>query len=440
MADEGPLAHVRSAALLRNTRELLRSPWAKLLAVVIGIVYAFISLVAGYMLEFLHEGVSGVTVQVVANPYSAAWWNYPAVIIEAPSGILVLPFLATVTMVLVGSGVGLGMGAGLVLASRVLRERSLARRGMGATGALAGLTPAMVALLTLGACCSTSAAAAAGIGAVAQASGATYDQLVANAWYLNVFQVAVLGIALLAQEQLLSIFPSLVRARSTGADEQPSEISERRLRARRVGPVRGIVRLSLLIAGALWSVSVLLEWSSAPATGSVVGAVIGGLLQRPFVGVTIVLASLMPAELLSVASLPSFRRWIALYRALLLVCGLSLVVGVPPPLPGWGLGGVGNQVLAARGVGPPWGGTGPPVGAGPELLVILATFELLLGTVSIILALLPGGVLAFLEGDPWFDATGGPLEEGPSDRMPAGTEETPIGGAGAPRALLPSSR
>ncbi len=60
----------------------------------------------------------------------------------------------------------------------------------------------MIALVTLGACCSTTAAATAGLGVIAQASGTSIDELLANNWYIGVFQILVLWIALIAQEQL----------------------------------------------------------------------------------------------------------------------------------------------------------------------------------------------------------------------------------------------
>jgi len=181
------------------------------------------------MLQVGPTGASGTTVTVLTNSPSPAWWNYPALVVITPGGILALPFLATLSMVLMSVGVGVGMGAGLVLATRLVRSWRTARASGGLASSLAGLTPAMVALLTLGACCSTSAAAVGAIGALAEAGGTSYNEILLNSWALNLAQLAVLGVALLAQEQLIRVYGNLVEpsSRSTahGADE-PLRVSE----------------------------------------------------------------------------------------------------------------------------------------------------------------------------------------------------------------------
>ncbi|HKN06862.1 MAG TPA: hypothetical protein VJ021_04570 [Thermoplasmata archaeon] len=216
-----------SLLTLHRTRAILRSRRGRWVATSIGVVYGFVALLAGYMLQIVPTGASGTSAQVLTNSYSPAWWNYPAVLVVTPGGILVLPFLATVSMVLVSIGVGVGMGAGILLAARFFRTWKLARAGRGLASPLAGLTPAMVALLTLGACCSTSAAAAGSIGAIAEVSGTSYDQILLNSWILNVFQVAVLGIALIAQEYLIGVFSNLAKS---GAEPKLSA-SERAARS-----------------------------------------------------------------------------------------------------------------------------------------------------------------------------------------------------------------
>lgn len=411
---------------LRHTRALLRSRGAKALAAGIGVVYALISLYAGLMLEFLPEKVSGFTVQVLSNPYAQASWDYPALLVEWPGGILVLPYLATLSMIVVSTGVGIGMGAGVVLASRLLSDRRAERSrggpGTGAVSLTAGMTPAMIALLTLGACCSTSAAAAAGIGAVAQASGTTYDAVLANSWFLNVFQIAILGVALLAQEHLLAIFGDLSprstsQRRGSLAPREASDpagngpdgdaLASPRDRDRShvglaEGPRRlprwvvGTFRALLLIAGTLWSLSVLIEWALPAAPGAETALVIGGILQRPFVGMTAVAAALFPAVMVTLAARPGLKGLVPIYRVLLLVCGLSLAVGVPPPLTGWGLAGLGNEILGAEGVPASMGGARLPALSAPMLGLTWALFYALLGCFSVLLALRPKGLLSLL--------------------------------------------
>ena len=104
-------------------------------------------------------------------------WNYPGLLIEAPWGFVVLPFFATLSMILVSVGVGLGMAVALLLGAQLLREHRATAGRPTTTGAIAGLTPAMIALVTLGACCSTTAAATAGVGLVAQSSGSSISNL-----------------------------------------------------------------------------------------------------------------------------------------------------------------------------------------------------------------------------------------------------------------------
>lgn len=208
---------------LRRTRAVLRSRRGRALAVSIAVIYGFIALLAGYMLQIVPTGASGTTVRVLTNSYSPAWWNYPAILVVTPGGVVVLPFLSTISMVLVSIGVGVGMGAGILLASQFFRTWKLARAGRGLASPLAGLTPAMVALLTLGACCSTSAAAAGSIGAIAEVSGTSYDQILLNSWILNVFQVVVLAIALVAQEYLIGVFSNLAKPGAQPRSNAPEQ-------------------------------------------------------------------------------------------------------------------------------------------------------------------------------------------------------------------------
>ncbi|MHB1931582.1 MAG: hypothetical protein ACYCPV_01120, partial [Thermoplasmata archaeon] len=81
-------------------------------------------------------------------------WNYPGLLLVAPWGVVTLPFFATVAMVVVSAGVGLGMGVAVLLTVRLLRSRRSEAAGATALGSVAGLSPAIIAFITLGACCS----------------------------------------------------------------------------------------------------------------------------------------------------------------------------------------------------------------------------------------------------------------------------------------------
>jgi hypothetical protein len=361
----------------------------------IGISYGLVALVAGYMLEFVRTGASGTTVVVLTNPYSPAWWNYPALIVITPAGVLALPFFATVSMVLVSIGVGLGMGAGLLVALRFVRSwRSAKASGRPATS-LAGMTPAMVAVLTLGACCSTSAAAAGGIGAVAVASGTTYNQILLNSWFLNVFQIVVLAVALLAQELLISMYDSLLQGSS---EADPTMAASAKLAASAGRTPWLALRVFLVIGGTLWVLALLIETATPTQGAPLAGVALGGLLQHVLVGGTAIAAGLTPTVLLGTVGRRGLRTVIGGARWLLLVAGATVAVGVPPPMNGWGLTGLGNYLLGSLGVPGNLGGVVPPGGAGLGLDFVIASIYALLGVFGMVVALYPHRVLSGLMG------------------------------------------
>jgi hypothetical protein len=213
---------VVSLLLLRNSRSILAGRRIHATAAGVGALYALIAMYFGSMLVLSYppfQVESYIALVVGGSP----WWNYPAVLVETPHFVLALPFLSTVVMVLVSAGVGFGMTvAGLLVRSLVRAHRA---RPAGIAGvSAAGLTPALVALVTLGACCSTTAAASAGVVLVAAVTGTSVAFALANSWYLGLFQLAVLGLGLLAQEQLVMIYgrlPELVLRRVE--DSAPTE-------------------------------------------------------------------------------------------------------------------------------------------------------------------------------------------------------------------------
>lgn len=379
-----------SLLTLRRTRGLVRGRRGRAVAVSIAVLYGFVALFAGYMLQFGSTGSSGTTVELLTNPHSPAWWNYPALLVIAPGGLLALPVLAAVSMVLVSVGVGLGMGAGILLATRFFRSWKSARAEGGATSTLAGLTPAMVALLTLGACCSTSAAAVGGIGALAEASGTSYDQILLNPWFLNVFQVTVLGIALLAQEQLIAVYGNLVGS--------PPVIAPRATVSATVEPLRArwpalTLRMFLVIAGTLWALALLIEVASPTPGAPLAAFVLGALWQHAFLGGIAIAAGLVPAILWGVRSQGRFHGLVSVGRALLFAGAVSVVVGAPPPLSTWGIYGLGNEILGAVGVPGNLGGVVAPGGSGVVVDLAFSALYAALGCLTMFLALRPGQLL-----------------------------------------------
>ncbi|HKV90867.1 MAG TPA: hypothetical protein VJQ43_06735, partial [Thermoplasmata archaeon] len=271
------------------------------------------------------------------------------------------PFLATVTMIVVSIGVGIGMSVGLVLAYRLLRQ---GREGAGRSatfGSVTGLTPAMIALVTLGACCSTTAAATAGIGVVAQASGTTLQNVLANSWYLNVLQVGVLWVALIAQEQLLTVYGRIFRV------DEPAPSVEATVPVDARFLVGATLRVVLLLGGVTWSLALAAEWTSPvpPALGG--GYLVATLLEHLLPGFFAIAAALFAVSTYQALRGPG-RTGVAL-RASLLVAGGSLALWVPAPIASAGVFGLGNELLGAVGFPGSWGAVVPP-SVGPLALAL----------------------------------------------------------------------
>ncbi len=389
MASDGAFPRFVSFATLPRTRALIRGGRGFALAAGVALAYAVISLIAGAMLLIGPTGLAQTSVQQLSDP-GGGWWNYPALLVTAPGGILFLPFFGTLSMILVSIGVGLGMGAGIVLAVRVLRQRR-APKGAGAAGTIAGLTPAMLALVTLGACCSTSAAAAAGIGAIAQSAGSTYNAVVLNSWYLNLFQIAVLAVALLAQERLVAIYADFLAPEPAVSDAVRSTAPAR-------GPgLHGVpaiaVRTFLVAGGTLWGIAGLLEIAAPPSGAPVLAVLLLALWQHPYLGLIVIAAGLAPGELLAVLG----RRSLQLpARGLLALAALSVAVGLPPPMPSYGAYGLGNALLGLGSRPGPWA-VAPGVGTP---LLFAAGWDVayaLLGVAALGIALFPARMLGWID-------------------------------------------
>lgn len=205
---ERPYRSLRAGLGLPRTRALVRGRAGRSIVAGFAAIYLGLAMVLGGMIELVATGERGLTFEVLVHPSaSAAGWNYPALLVLAPGGIAVLPLGPTLAMATVALGVGLGMGAGLVLALRIARASRAGRRDLAnAPVPFATLTPAMVAVLALGACCSTGAVAAGTLGLLAGSGSGAYAQVLGTPWFLNALEILMLYFALLAQEQLISIY------------------------------------------------------------------------------------------------------------------------------------------------------------------------------------------------------------------------------------------
>ncbi|MFI5414380.1 MAG: hypothetical protein ACHQ16_01755, partial [Candidatus Lutacidiplasmatales archaeon] len=90
---------VLSLLTLERSRSLLRTRVGALMVAFVALLYALVSLLAGQMLILRPTAFHSVQAEVVTGSGAYAWWNYPALVVTGPGAVLVLPFLATVTMV-----------------------------------------------------------------------------------------------------------------------------------------------------------------------------------------------------------------------------------------------------------------------------------------------------------------------------------------------------
>jgi hypothetical protein len=349
-----------SIVLLDRTWAIVRRPFYRMSVVSIFLLYGLAAMLLGGMLFVIYPPEPQVTSFAAIVTEGHPWWNYPAVLVETPEYILALPFFGTVTMVLVSLGVAVGMTAAVHLGVQLVRERRRAAvTGTAGAGALTGFSPALIGLVTLGACCSTTAAALAGLTWTATVTGTTVDALLINTWYPGVFQLVVLYIALVAQEQLLRSFGWLFEAPGQASSAGPSPPAEPPTRRRLPGLV---LRATLLIGGVTWLLALPAEWTQAHPPPFDAGTLVQAIGEHFIPGAVAVGAALFPAAVATIVQRPS--RWPVTQRAgrwLLGGLGLLLATWTPAPLAGQGVYGWGNELVGALGGSGTWAaGVAPP--------------------------------------------------------------------------------
>jgi hypothetical protein len=443
---DGPrFASALALVTLRSIRRYVRRSHAVMMTVFFTIVYALGSMTLGGMLLLAHVG-GGYTVEVLwSSGTGLQSWNYPGLLVVAPWGVVSLPFFATVAMVLVSVGVGIGMTVAVLLGVALVRRRGKSAGQPAAVGSLAGLTPAMIALLTLGACCSTTAAATAGVGLVAQVSGSSTDTLLLNNWYLGVFQVAVVWTALIAQELLLRVYGGLfglpTDSAAATATPSPPRLGRRFL-------VGSTLRVGLLVGGVTWSLAMLVDWTSVAPTSASVTDWVRWVVQHQLIAFLAILAALFPRGLAATFARAAGTSVGRLTRGVLLVAGLSLAVGVPPPIAGWGVEGFGNELMGLFGVPAGWGAVAPVFSPGLDLYFRWGVQYLLLGGFSVAVALAPARALSPIQwsvGEPARRRSDGSEEVGletpsspaiggalPGERLPPASDGVTTGPAAVP--------
>ncbi len=355
MSERGPRFDPVALVTLREVRRLIRTSPLRGAAVFFGSLYVVGALLVGGMLVLGNFG-GGYTYEIfLGSPLGYQWWHFPALYVGAPWGELQLPLFPTIAMVVVGIGVGLGMAVAAGLVLRLLRPTPEERARGKAVGAVTGLTPAMISLVTLGACCSPSAAATAGIGLVASASATSVALVLYNDWYLGVFQIAVVWASLFAQELLLTVYRGLVgNGSARGPPREP-----------RAGPwlLVGGVRTVLFLGGLLAVLSVGAAWTAVDPLRAGAGVWASWVLQSALLGATALSLALFPLGTVGVLErLPRSRPGRVL-PGTLAVAAASVLVWLPAPLPAWGFTSVPDQLLGVVGGPAAWGAAPVPAAA-----------------------------------------------------------------------------
>jgi hypothetical protein len=428
-----------TALSLGETRRFIRTSHARMMVVFFAVLYALGSMLFGAML-ILTRVPGGYTTEVIwGNALGIGAWNYPGLLIVAPWGVVSLPFLATISMVLVSIGVGIGVSVAILIAARLIRYRPKAGAHPGAVGSVAGLTPALIALVTLGACCSTTAAATAGVGLVAKASGSSLNTLLVNDWYLDVFQVTVVFIALLAQELLLEVYgglfglaPDPTSPFGHSAPPAPVPLGPRSIAG-------GALRAGLLLSGVAWSLAVLAQWTTVSPASASAALWFQWMVQHFVLGGLAIAVALFPRPFLRWARAAGGGASIVLARGAALVGGLTLLTWMPPAVAAAGASGLVNELFGVWGLPAAWGAVSPVYPWGLDLAARWALQYVLLGGFAIAFAVSPRDALAPIQwtiGGKGTGASGVPGVAGDSTpiavwrpSVPARSPETAAGGA-----------
>ncbi|HTT16506.1 MAG TPA: hypothetical protein VMH49_04010 [Thermoplasmata archaeon] len=355
---------LRSALLLRELRSFLRRSRARPVAIFFAVAYTLGSLLVGGMLSLYPAGGQTTFLVVLGSGTGQSWWLYPGLIVLAPWGVLALPFFTTIAMVAVAVGVGLGMAVAAALIVRLLRPSPTEVARSKAIGAATGLTPAMIGLVTLGSCCTTTAAATGGVGLIAQASGTTTANLITNNWYLGVAQVVIVWAALLGQELLLVVYGGLLGLR--GEPGSVPTVAPPPSGAR--WALGAVFRGALAIGGLLWSLSMFASWTTHDPLTAGAGLWFQWLVQHQLVAAVAVGAAFFPQATLR--ALRTLRvGWGRLGGVALGAAALSVLVWLPAGLVAAGLDSLTDQALGLLGIAGAWGATAPGAVTGVPLYV-----------------------------------------------------------------------
>lgn len=367
------LGDILSIGTLRETRSYLRGRWAYATVTIVALGVAIVSLTVGGMLE-LFPTQGAYTAEVIWWGAPSAWWYYPEVLIVQPWGILQLPFLPTVAMILVSVGAGIGAAVALRVARASLRPATSLERRPAAAGVAAGGGAGIVSIATVGACCCTTCATAGGLAAAAVVSGTSVAGLLGAEWYLPLFQLFLVYLALLAQEGALR------QARTACA--KPPALGRRFL-------LGAALRLSLLLAGATWSVSMFIEWGSVSPLTAPPSLWYHWVVEHQLLSLAAIAAALFPRGVSGLLLRSSRGPTGRAVRIALAIGAVSWGAWVPSPLVAAGLGGFLNELFGVLGLPSALGAAAIGAPAGASLYFHWVFQHLLLAAFALIVAAAP---------------------------------------------------
>ncbi len=375
---------------LREIRRYIRRSHVIAMTVTFVVLYALGSMVVGGMLVFANLSGGYQVLLILGNGLGTQPWNYPGLLILAPWGFVELPFFATLSMIVVSVGVGIGMAIAVLLGVALVRSRRASVRRPASVSSVAGLTPAMIALVTLGACCSTTAAATAGVGLVAQVSGSSTGNLLLNSWVLGAFQMVIVWVALLAQEVVLRVYGGILGL-SGGAEEEAIYVPPR---VDRRFAISALVRTALLVGGITWSLTMLVEWTATDPIHASAALWFRWIVIHQLPSFLAIFAALFPKGTADFVRRQTASPGPWVLRGLAAAAGIVLIAGAPPPLAGWGIEGLGNELMGVFGLPAAWGAVVPVFAPGADLFFRWGVQYLAVGGFSLAVGLL--GARAFV--------------------------------------------
>lgn len=311
---------LRSGWALPRTAALLQDRRARLLAAVVAVLYVSLSLLTDGRVFF--SGTRG--------PGAISFSMLGGLVVSGGGWTVTLPLWSAALSITVALGVGVGMGSGALVALRVISlERTPSRRGR-ELGPLSSLPPAMLSVLSLGAFCSVTAAAWAGLGGVVSLGGSSSLLGVSTDLLLSLVQLVVLGASLLAQESLLRLFPArflgVPRVRRRMPAWEPEPITPRRGALARYR--------HLLAAGCTASVGLaLVQLVSDLSSGTWSHGVLVGSGSATEWALGLLALSILPAAAVAWTSEAGLTGSARSYRTLLILLGAMIAAGAPLTIP-----------------------------------------------------------------------------------------------------------